>query len=75
MITEDLMNECYEEIEAMTEEQRLALDPISQALESYKCAYQDNAAIGPGILLPNRIVALLAVKIMEAHDKIIWERD
>lgn len=75
MITEDTLRDCYDEIDAMPADQRRALDPISRALEAYKLAHPDKAALGPGILLPNRIVALLAVRAMEAHDKLIWERD
>ena len=58
-------------VEAMPQDQRLQLDPISEALQTYQEAHPP----GRGYSLANRIAALAAVEAAEAWERAEWERD
>jgi hypothetical protein len=68
---EDRIAELTARIEAMTEKERRALDPISAALEAYQREHYE----GGGRCLPNRVIALACVNLMAAWEKTLWERD
>jgi hypothetical protein len=70
-MTEAHIAELHDRVSAMTEEQRLALDPIAYAL----AAYQEATNVEHWRVVPNRVAALAAVDAMNAWEKTIWERE
>lgn len=48
------------------------LDPICEALESFQ---RKHPQFAHGRVLPNRLVALAAVRLMEEAEREAWERD
>lgn len=58
-MTSDSIDSLIERIEAMSEDERKALDPIAEALFHYLLREAP-----PTMLLPNRIIALACVDLM-----------
>ena len=70
-MTEDQNTELHNRVSAMPEVERDALDPICAALRHHQ---ESNHPDRP-YCMPNRIVALAAVDLMWAYDKMAWERE
>jgi hypothetical protein len=70
-MTEEQIAELHDRVSAMTEEQRLALDPIAYALADY----QEATNAKGWRIVPNRVAALAAVDAMNAWEKTSWERE
>jgi hypothetical protein len=70
-MTEEQIAELHDRVSAMTEEERLALDPIAYAL----CEYQQGHEKRGFYALANRVAALAAVDAVEAWNKTVLERD
>jgi hypothetical protein len=66
------LGELFDRIHAMSEQDRLDLDPIARALGIYQAKY--HAERGWRIS-PNRVVALAAVDLLNAWEKHEWERE
>lgn len=62
----------YDEIQNMSETNRLDLDPICNALKKYM---EKHPPSHPGFCLPNRICALAAVRIAEAWESAMWNQE
>ena len=69
--TEAMDTDLHNRITAMSEAERVALDPICKALRDHQSAHHPDR----GYCLPNRVVALAAVDLMWAVDKAAWERE
>ena len=70
-MTEDENTDLHNRVVAMSESERVALDPICEALRYHQ---ESNHPDRP-YCMPNRIVALAAVDLMWASDKMEWERE
>ncbi len=70
-MTDDDHTELFNRVVAMSESERVALDPICEALRLHQ---ESNHPDRP-YCMPNRLVALAAVDLMWAVDKMAWERE
>ncbi|MDE2020535.1 MAG: hypothetical protein KGJ13_09390 [Patescibacteria group bacterium] len=70
-MTDDEMRALYEEIAVMPKDDRLDLDPIAKALDAYM---EKHPPLHPGRFVPNRIVALAAVKMAQGWELAMWNQ-
>ncbi len=70
-MTDDEYTDLFNRVVAMPESERVALDPICEALQHH----QKSSNPDRPYCMPNRIVALAAVDLMWANDKMAWERE
>ena len=70
-MTEDEHTDLHNRVEAMSESERVALDPICAALRYHQ---ESNHPDRP-YSMPNRIVALSAVDLMWVWEKMMWDRE
>lgn len=71
-MTEDQIGDLAERVAAMSESERLELDPIAEALGVYHAKWQASRGWW---MCPNRIVALAAVDMVSAWEATEWERE
>lgn len=56
----------WERLESMGEDERRALDPIAYALDAYRARQRVR-----GSVVPNRIIALACVDLMQEWDRVM----
>lgn len=71
-MTDDQYDLCCAKLQALTEEEREALDPISAALDEYMKHHMPRKG---GRVIPNRIAALAAVDAATSWERYVWEME